>query len=247
MPDQHSSNSTDRAGWGERIKAGSRSSEIYALVREGIMSGQWLPGDRIDDKELAETLGVSRISVREALSKFHESRIVERFHWKGFFLRKMTEKDIASIVEVRIALEEIAIRNTISNADDDFYDELERSILLAEEAVESGDHAEYIKRSFQFHSSIYEASENTWIASISENLIVPVNLLRNLSLVSRFEPVARSALADHRRILKHMRRKDVESSIQELHAHMHAFYENAIAGCHMASAASADGSSESQE
>ena len=216
--------------WSNRLETRSRSSEIYSIIREGIIAGQWLPGDRIDDKELALKLGVSRLSVREALSKFYESRIVERIHWKGFFLRKISVKEIESIVEIRIALEKVAIRNAIAKADAAFYDELEQAIFYAEQALESDDHAEYMKRDFRFHALIYEASENTWIAMIIDNFIVLIDVLRNLSMMPDFASAARVSMADHRLILSHMRNKDVDAAIAELCRHMQTFYNNTVSG-----------------
>ena len=56
----------------------SRAEHVATIIRNGISSGFWRPGDTINDQALASDLGVSRTSVREALSRLVESRVVER-------------------------------------------------------------------------------------------------------------------------------------------------------------------------
>jgi DNA-binding GntR family transcriptional regulator len=210
------------------IKSSSRSSEIYDVIREAIIAGAWLPGDRIDDNELAKQLGVSRLSVREALSKLYESRIVERVHWKGFFLRELSIEEVKSIIEIRIALEKVAIENVMKKCSPEFYDELEEVINYAEEALIADDQAEYMARDFKFHSTIYRASGNSWIEIIVENLRVLINILRNVSMKPDFKTAAKKSTEDHRLICSLMKAGDLERTMKELTAHMELFYNNVI-------------------
>ncbi len=206
----------------------SKASAIYDIIKEGIISGLWLPGDRINDKELAEKLGASRISVREALAKLVESQLVERVQWKGFFLRKLTLKEVKSIVEIRLALEQLAIKRVMRKKDARLYDQLEKSIDAAEAAIKSGNHSEYMATDFRFHDLIHEASGNTWIKSIIGNLRTTINILRNMSMMVDFEEAAYESTADHRRILSAMRTGNVKEALTSLRGHMKTHYLNIV-------------------
>jgi DNA-binding GntR family transcriptional regulator len=206
----------------------SKASAIYDIIKEGIISGLWLPGDRINDKELSEKLSVSRISVREALAKLVESQLVERIQWKGFFLRKLTLREVKSIVEIRLALEKLAIKRVMRKKDARLYDQLERSIDAAEAAIKSGNHSEYMATDFRFHDLIHEASGNTWIKSIIGNLRTTINILRNMSMMVDFEEAAYESTADHRRILSAMRSGNFKEAFRSLRGHMKTHYLNIV-------------------
>jgi DNA-binding GntR family transcriptional regulator len=206
----------------------SKASAIYNIIKEGIVSGTWLPGDRINDKELSEKLGVSRLSVREALSKFVESHLVDRVQWKGFFLHKLTLKEAKSIIEIRIALEELAIKSVMRKKDPGLYAQLEKAIDDAEAAIKSGSHSEYMSTDFRFHDLIHAASGNEWITTIIGNLRITINILRNMSMMVDFEEAALESTADHRRILAHMREGKVKEAVKSLRDHMRTHYLNIV-------------------
>jgi DNA-binding GntR family transcriptional regulator len=206
----------------------SKAAAVCDVVKEGITSGVWLPGDRINDKELAEKLGVSRISVREALATLVESQLVERVQWKGFFLRKLTLREVKSIIQIRIALEQLAIKSVMRKKDGELYARLEQAIDAAEAAIQSSNHAQYMATDFRFHDLIHEASGNTWIKTIIANLRVTINILRNMSMMVDFEEAARASTSDHRRILAAMRSGDLIEAFRALRDHMRTHYRNIV-------------------
>jgi len=206
----------------------SKASAVCDIVKERINSGSWLPGDRINDKELSEKLGVSRISVREALATLVERQLVERVQWKGFFLRKLSLREVKSIIEIRIALEELAIKSVMRKNDGKLYAQIGQAIDAAEATIQSGTHAQYMATDFRFHDLIYEASGNRWIRTIIGNLRVTINILRNMSMMADFEQAARASTADHRRILAAMQAGDRREALRAFREHMRTHYRNIV-------------------
>ena len=204
----------------------TKASAVCEIVKEGITSGFWLPGDRINDKELSEKLGVSRISVREALAILVESQLVERVQWKGYFLRKLTLREVKSIIEIRIALEQLAIKSVMRKKDGSLYARLGESIDAAEAAIQSGNHVQYMATDFRFHDLIHEASGNTWIKTIIANLRVTINILRNMSMMVDFTKAAQASTVDHRRILAAMESGKLKEALKALRDHMKTHYRN---------------------
>ncbi|MCP4756771.1 MAG: GntR family transcriptional regulator [Proteobacteria bacterium] len=94
---------------------------MYSYVKESILHGRWEPGDCIDDLQLSKELGVSRISVREALSKLAENRILHRQHWKGFHVRELSWDEIESIIDVRMSLEHLALEKCLERMNSGFW------------------------------------------------------------------------------------------------------------------------------
>ena len=81
---------------------------VFNTLRDAILTGKLVPGERLMENQLAEKLGVSRTPVREALRKLELENLVELVPRKGAQVLDMSEKDIINILEVRGVLEGLA-------------------------------------------------------------------------------------------------------------------------------------------
>lgn len=206
--------------------AKSRSKSIGEIVTRALIEGVWMPGDRINDQELSERLNVSRISVREALSSLVERRIVEKVHWKGYFVRKLTLEEIESIIEVRMVLEELAVKKLISSKAQDIYGEMQKAIDNSEQVLASSSYSEYMETDFRFHELMYEGSGNLWIKNIISDLRLHINILRNLSMKTDYRKAAALSIHDHRDILEKLAVGDEAGAVELLRAHFSTHLRN---------------------
>lgn len=198
----------------------TRAENVYGMIREGILRGVWKPGEKISDLELSEQLGVSRISVREALSKFVENRVIEKLHWKGYRLRRLTWYDIQGILEVRMALETIAIGHVARRATPALIRELEEAIEQSTRDMEAGDLNAFRNSDFRFHEIIYRESGNPWIARVLENLRILIAIIRRLSQSEHFRETAMASIAEHRDVVRCLTAGDTEESVASLRMHI---------------------------
>lgn len=67
---------------------------IYGCLRDGIVSGEYLPGSRLVESELTRAYGVSRSTVREALRRLHADDLVEFVAHCGVRVRRLTLDDV---------------------------------------------------------------------------------------------------------------------------------------------------------
>jgi DNA-binding GntR family transcriptional regulator len=82
----------------------------YKHLRGAILSGSLLPGERISEPALAETLGLSRTPIREALQTLAKEGLVEVIPHKGARVRQLSVKEIEEVYQVRAVLESEAAR-----------------------------------------------------------------------------------------------------------------------------------------
>lgn len=231
-----STNSTDQQlQWPTNFRAGSVAGNIYEAIKDAIIAGKWFPGDRLNDQLIAQELQASRISVREALSKLVETDLVEKVRWKGYFLRCISLEEAHAIIEVRGALEELAVKNVMKSPPDGLFDELEEAIDKAEEFADSGlsgaeDHKTYMRAVFRFHNLIYEASGNFLIERMISNLRLQIEILRNVAMVDESHSTAHRSLDEHREILSHMKARDEEGALQAVQKHMQTHYHDIARG-----------------
>jgi DNA-binding GntR family transcriptional regulator len=80
--------------------------QLYRLLEESIIMGELLPGQRLDEKRLADHFGVSRIPLREAMSGLEVAGWIERTRGRqGARVREATAAELANLSEVREVLD----------------------------------------------------------------------------------------------------------------------------------------------
>ena len=82
---------------------------VFNTLRQAILKGELKPGERLMEIALAERLGVSRTPIREAMRKLEQEGLVVMIPRRGAQVASITEKDLNDVLEVRIALENVAI------------------------------------------------------------------------------------------------------------------------------------------
>lgn len=213
----------------------NKAEEVYQFLMEGITSGVWVPGDRINDKEVSEHLGINRLSVREGLSRLIQDDIVEQIQWKGYYIRNITPEEVQAFVDVRIVLEQLTIKYIVKRklgTDDPLFVELESVIEESALKLESKDHTAYMKIDFSFHEILYKISGNPWINKIIGSSLLIINILRNISMGENdieFEKAAIQSMKDHKDILEALRNSDEDLAHSLMEQHLaNRFIENIV-------------------
>lgn len=95
------------------MAANTSSEEIYAVLRQQIIEGKLRPGTRLQQNEIAEQLGLSRVPLREAIRKLEGERLVAVVPRKGVTVPDLTDDDIRDLYIIRIELEPRAFRRAV--------------------------------------------------------------------------------------------------------------------------------------
>lgn len=204
----------------------SKADVVYDFLLDGVIRGVWLPGDRINDKEIAEHLGVNRLAAREALSRLIQNEVVEQEQWKGYHIRRVTKQDVLSMVQVRISLEELAMRLFLTKSDEiqtATLKEMYRTIITSKEYLAEGDHVKFMEIDFTFHELLYEASGNHMIAKVIGHTRLTTSIMRNISMGKEPEKFRQAAIIssdEHLRIYEALVEKDIEAANAALNSHL---------------------------
>ena len=215
----------------------SKSALVYEYLVEGIITGVWKPGDQLSDKDIAETLGINRLSVRESLSRLIQDGIVEQKRWKGYYIAKISPQDVLSLVQVRVALEQLALKLLLEKP----VSELQPYFLRMEEVIEHAaneldkkNYNAYMKIDFQFHELIYLASGNPIIKKFIESIQISTNIMRNISMGKNNDNIeisAKKSMYDHKLILEALKANDLTEAQELLNQHLaDTFLNNVING-----------------
>src|SRR3984893_8789589 len=114
-----------------------RSEGLVDALREAILTGRYAPGSRLVQDDLAETFGMSRIPLREALRRLEGEGLVVISPNRGAIVRPLAPKDVVDLYDLRLALESLALRRAAERYAD-VREATARRQEEAKEAVESG-------------------------------------------------------------------------------------------------------------
>jgi DNA-binding GntR family transcriptional regulator len=200
-----------------REEAPTVSELIFARLRADIMSFRIPVGTTLQERDLAVAYGVSRTPVREALRKLVHDGIACR---KGRFycVRTFSAKEVSDLYEVREALETMAIRLAIERSMDDEIQEFSGELEKQERCIKDGNAADFNQLDTQFHLHLAAMTRNSYLIRELTSLHDKVMLVRTLEL-SRPEGLAR-AIADHRRIVSAVIRRDATVAGAEMRYHI---------------------------
>jgi DNA-binding GntR family transcriptional regulator len=151
---------------------GLLKENIAARLREEILAGRLIPGEKIVEGRFARQYGVAQVSIREALNILTTDGFVTKGHGRSARVLKLGDADIAHIYEVRGALEGLAARIIVERKLP--LDDLEAALAALQEAVEQNDIRKVVERVQYFHLRLLEKPGNPFLQEHSRRLIVPL-------------------------------------------------------------------------
>jgi len=190
----------------------------YAHLREAILGGRLVPGERISEPGLAETLGISRTPVREALQRLAQEGLVELVPAKGARVRVLRPEEVREVYEVRALLEAEAARLAARHASLDELSHL-AGLLAALDSIPRECYLEQMQVDFEFHTRLVEAAHNRTLARIYGDLRSSLALVRSFQQTLSQHPKTRQ---QHQNILHALRQRDPEQAA--LAAREHVLY-----------------------
>ena len=143
---------------------------VFNTLRDAILRGELKPGERLMEMHLASKLGVSRTPIREAIRMLEQEGLAVTVPRKGAQVAKMTEKDLQDVLEVRDALDELAVSSACEHITEEQLQELRETVKEFERAIRSADVRRMVKADEDFHNVIYRAADNPKLETIVKNL-----------------------------------------------------------------------------
>lgn len=150
-------------------------------VRNLILEGQYAPGDRLGEVELADALGVSRTPVRDALRRLQAEGLVEITANKGAKVVEYPHEDLETIFELRARIEGLAARQAASLATIEDADALHEIALAIKDHAEQRDIDTVYRLNAEFHQSLVRLSGSAVLAQSISSLVHSPVLLRTYS------------------------------------------------------------------
>lgn len=139
----------------------SIADQLYRIMRDRIVTGQYAPGSRLDPQSIASEFGVSRTPVRDALAQLETDRLIETKPRAGTFIVQPTLRDIHEVCQVRKGIEWVATGIATERMPADLLHELREEIVEAERQAEAGNYQPFFDSDARLHQEIVRATGNT--------------------------------------------------------------------------------------
>ena len=191
---------------------------VFHTLRRGIMQGDLKPGERLMEIKLANRLGVSRTPIREAIRMLELEGRVVMIPRKGAQVAEITEKDLKDVLEVRMGLEELAVKFACQRITEEQLDNLYHASRKFEEAVKREDLTELAQADVDFHDLIYKATGNERLVQLLNNIREQMYRYRVEYL--KDEEIRGSLVQEHDTLLEKLSQRDLEGAKQVTQSHI---------------------------
>ncbi|MEV0705982.1 GntR family transcriptional regulator [Nocardia aurea] len=144
--------------------------QVCRAIRDQIILGVFAPGQRLTEDTLAETFGVSRVPVREALRTLEAEGFAFSRPYAGTFVAELTEEEAADLLEIRALLEPLCASRAAQRRTPEQLGRLKELTALGQDAVRAGRFDELTRLNSRFHEVLAEASGSAMLAQLITQL-----------------------------------------------------------------------------
>jgi DNA-binding GntR family transcriptional regulator len=202
------------------------SDYVMDFVVDKILTGEYLPDSRIDPKEIAQTLDISQMPIRDALEKLEERGWIVRYPQRGTFVKKVAYSDLVEISQVRTMIEVEAVRSLIENYNTTVIEKLRQTICKIDDAIQAEDLESYEQYDTLFHHQIVSSTGNRRMIDLFHTVYSQVRyyfiflvwnseeVRRHNSMDLRYVPIS------HNSIFKAIEVRDIQEATELLRVHL---------------------------
>nr|WP_255613703.1 GntR family transcriptional regulator [Pseudogemmobacter faecipullorum] len=154
----------------------SLETEIATAIQEGILDGEWKPGDRLVEMELAQKFGVSQGTIRGALKYLQADGLIEHRPRRGNFVITVSEEDIRDISLMRDILESAAAQLASDRITDVGRARLMAVVEDMRLASDNRQRRKLLELDLRFHRTVVEIAGSRMLLDIYKRLEGPALL-----------------------------------------------------------------------
>jgi DNA-binding GntR family transcriptional regulator len=187
------------------------ADRAYAALKNVILSLDIYekPGEvRLDERQLASDLGISRTPVREAMAQLEREGFVRSVPRRGIYVVRKTRAEVIELITAWAALESMAARLITQKATDLEIAELRKMFTKFENGELHARLDEYSEVNIEFHQTIIRLSRNRVLIDLAENLFTHMRMIRRKTIGE--EDRADRSIRDHMNIIHALEARDTE-------------------------------------
>jgi DNA-binding GntR family transcriptional regulator len=202
---------------------GTRTELVYDALRADLMNAKLEQGSRLKLTALVERFGVSQSVIREALTRLSEQGLVIAEPQRGFSVRPLTREDLADLTNVRVHLEGLALRESMTQGDVAWesrvvstHYQLERLNMVDENGFLD---QEWTRVHAEFHHALVSECGSDRLLAIVAGLRESSDLYRQWSW-SMAQDFKRDYVAEHRNLMDLTLARKADEAVEAMKIHI---------------------------
>lgn len=197
--------------------------DAYSLVLEAIDQGEFRPGDRLVESDLAERFGVSRTPIREALQRLETQALLAR-DGRSLVVSSLDHDQLGELYVVRAELEGLAARLAAQHAAPEEIHVLWE--MVGKDRALVGQPEALARANKRFHRQIHLASHNRYLIQQLEMVHRSMALLATTSLAA--EGRGLKAMEEHEAIVRAIEARNGEGAEKAIRGHISRAFETRL-------------------
>jgi DNA-binding GntR family transcriptional regulator len=196
----------------------SLADDTYLKIRDALLSGEFEPGQRLSEPELALKFNISRSPIREALVRLEHEGFIDRQANGRMIVRALDIDDLTQLYEVRAVIEGFAARLAAPLLRTVDLERMSARVDAMEKCVRKGDPEGALAAGQDFHDIITQECPNRRLIEMLSGLRARISRYR--SVVASLGDYEKERVTEHRRILKALYQRNAEAAQQEVTRHV---------------------------
>ncbi|MEO8529708.1 MAG: GntR family transcriptional regulator [Deltaproteobacteria bacterium] len=197
--------------------------DAYTLILDAIEAGDYRPGARLVESDLAERFGVSRTPIREALQRLETQSMLAR-DGRSLVVASLDHHQMAELYVVRASLEGLAARLAARHAAPEEVKVLHE--MVAEDGALEGNPEALARANRRFHAQVHRASHNRYLIQQLDLVYRSMALLATTSLAQPGRGT--QSLVEHAAIVEAIANGDGEAAEAALRTHISRAFETRL-------------------
>jgi len=202
------------------------SIQIYKILRQKIVKGDFYPGMRIQDENLTKEFGVSRTPIRDALYLLEKNGLIKIIPRKGAFIIRLTRQEIVDTFDLREGLEGISAYLAAQRVSIENLNRVKETVEKRLENIKSLEMDPYYPPDIDFHKTIAESSGNSKLMEHLTSIYDQILTLRMSSASQKGR--AKAAAEEHMEIYEMLRQRNPEGAEKYMRIHIRNAKENIL-------------------
>lgn len=203
----------------EEVSRLTLADRIYEQLRGSIIKGEMDEGTELNQVELSESFGVSRVPVREAMRRLQAENLIEANPYQRYVISTRTPADILEMVELRGELEVLALRRTMERLRSGETG-LERARAIVKRQSLRSDGEDWLASDMEFHRQFHSTPV---MAAAIDDLRERVH--RYIRVVVSGKSRRTEVIREHEELLKAVSEDKEEEAVALLRAHVEETYQ----------------------
>ncbi|MDQ0206882.1 GntR family transcriptional regulator [Alkalicoccobacillus murimartini] len=187
-------------------------------IKEAIVSGYFLPGDHLKERELSQLMGISTTPIKEAFRILGNEGFVKTVARKGTYVSEYANTSIEEILLLRASIEGLCCRLAAMKMSESDLELLEKQVEKMQLLKEENNTEALVEQNSAFHEMIVQHAENAMIKNILDNVKAFDHAFRKRALSFNKEVI--EGYVEHEAIFEAIKNRDPDQAEQLMKQHI---------------------------